>query len=226
MATSVGSPNEMATIGHIQEFDPEKEKVSAYLERVQMFLVANSIEAEKKVPVLLSVIGGKTYALLGSLLAPEKPKDKTFEQLSDVLQKHFEPKPVVIVQRFHFHRRNQAPGETVAEYVAELRRLATHCKFEGYLEEALRDRLVCGLKNEGVQKRLLTYSELTLAKAVEVAQSMEAAERDTQEMKSSELADVARKVMNRTLVGSGRQFATTAKREVIWLECVGPRLQM
>ena len=37
----------MATIGHIQEFDPIKEKVSAYLERVQMFLVANSIEAEK-----------------------------------------------------------------------------------------------------------------------------------------------------------------------------------
>ena len=96
----------MATSGHIQEFDPEKERVLAYLERVQMFLVANNIEAEKKVPVLLSVIGGKTYMLLGSLLAPEKPKDKTFEQLSDVLQKHFEPKPVVIVQRFHFHRQN------------------------------------------------------------------------------------------------------------------------
>ena len=26
-------------------------------------------------------------------------------------------------------------------YVAELRRLATHCAFEAYLEEALRDRL-------------------------------------------------------------------------------------
>ena len=76
----------------------------------------------------------------------------------------------------------------MAEYVAELRRLATHCKFEGYLEEALRDRLVCGFKNEGVQKRLFTYSDLTLTKAVEVAQSMEAVERDTQEMKSSELA--------------------------------------
>ena len=93
-------------IGHIQEFDPEKEKVSADLESVQMFLVANSIEAEMKFPVLLLVIGGKTYTLLGSLLAPEKPKGKTFEQLPDVLQKYFEPKPVVIVQRFHFHRRN------------------------------------------------------------------------------------------------------------------------
>ena len=77
----------MTTIGQIQEFDPEKEKVTAYLERVQMFLVANSIQEDKKVPVLLSVIGGKTYALLSSLLAPDKPKDKTFEELSEVLQK-------------------------------------------------------------------------------------------------------------------------------------------
>ena len=180
---------EMATIGQIQEFEPEKEKVTAYLERVQMFLLANSIKDDKKVPVLLSVIGGKTYALLSSLLAPQKPKDKTFAELSDVLQKHFEPKPVVIVQRFHFYRRNQAPGESVADYMAELRRLATHCKFEGegHLDEALRDRLVCGLSSEGVQNRLLTYADLTLAKAVEVAQGMEAAERDMQEMKTTEL---------------------------------------
>ena len=34
---------------------------------------------------------------------------------------------------------------------------------------------------------LPTYADLTLAKAVEVAQSMEAAERDTQEMKTTEL---------------------------------------
>ena len=95
--TRVGSLSEMVMIGHIQEFDREKQKVSAYLEWVQMFLIANSIEMAKKVPVLLSVIGGKTYLLLGSLLAPEKLKDKTFEQLSDVLQKHFEPKLVVII---------------------------------------------------------------------------------------------------------------------------------
>ena len=48
--------------------------------------------------------------------------------------------------------RNQAPGESVADYMAELCCLAMHCKFEAYLEEALRDRLVCGLRSEGVQK--------------------------------------------------------------------------
>lgn len=39
----------MATIGHIQEFNSEKEDILAYLERVQIFLIANSIIADKKV---------------------------------------------------------------------------------------------------------------------------------------------------------------------------------
>ena len=48
----------------------------------------------------------------------------------------------------------------MVEYVAELRRLATHCEFGAYLDEALRDRFVCGLKDEGTQKALLMETEL------------------------------------------------------------------
>ena len=88
-----------------------------------------------------------------------------------------------IAERFHFHRRNQATGESIAE----LRRLATHYKFGGYLSEALRDMLVCGLKSESTQKRLLAETELTLAKAVEIAQSMEAADHNAQQLKGDDL---------------------------------------
>jgi len=50
----------MATIGKLSEFQPEKERISAYLERVQMFFEANDIAAEKQVAVLLTAIGGET----------------------------------------------------------------------------------------------------------------------------------------------------------------------
>ena len=75
----------------------------------------------------------------------------------------------------------------MAMYVAELRRLATHCAFEAYLEEALRDRLVCGLRSENTQKRLLSKADLTLPRAVEVAQSMEVAHKNAQALKGPEL---------------------------------------
>ena len=47
------------------------------------------------------------------------------------------------------------------------------CEFGAFLEEALRDRLVCGLKNIQIQKKLLGERELTFKKAFETAQSME-----------------------------------------------------
>ena len=125
--------------------------------------------------MLLSVIGPKIYALLRDLLAPDKPQDKSVPDLFGTLKKHYEPKPVIIAERFRFHRQDQASGESIAEYLAELRRLATHCQFGDYLEEALRDRFVCGLRNGGTQKRLLSETEpLPLKKAVELALAVEA----------------------------------------------------
>ena len=135
--------------------------------------------------MLLSVIGGKTYALLSNLLAPEKPAEKSFPELQEVLQVYFEPKLLVIAERFHFHWWNETVGESIAEYVAELQRLATHCKFEPYLSEALRDRLVCGIRSEGTQKRLLAEAKLDLTKAIEFALSSETAE-NSQQLKGPE----------------------------------------
>ena len=128
--------------GHIREFELGTESISAYLERVQLYFVANDVANEKKVAVLLSVIGSKTYVLLRSLLHPEAPKEKTFDQLAKTLKEHLEPKPQTIVERFHFHRRNQEQSESVLDYIAELRRLSATCDFGGYLNEVLRDRFV------------------------------------------------------------------------------------
>ena len=64
--------------------------------------------------------------------------------------------------------------------------MALHCEFGTHLEEALRDRFVCGLKNEAVQKRLLTEADLTLARAVTTAQSMEAADRNAKSFKTTD----------------------------------------
>ncbi len=172
--------------GRVEEFQPEVESISAYLERVELFFDANSIDAERRVPVFLSVIGSKNYSLLRNLLAPTKPSGATYEVLTARLRDHFQPKKIVIAERFHFHRRNQAAGETIADYVAELRRLSTHCEFEGYLEDALRDRLVCGLRNEAIQHRLLSKSDLTFSKALEIAQNMEAAEKNAQQLHGAE----------------------------------------
>ena len=176
-----------AVIGSMREFNPESEKISAYLERMTIYFSANDIAEAKQAAVLLTVIGPQTYSLLRSLTAPDLPHDKAYAALSALLKSHFEPKPLVIAERFHFHRRNQRGDESTAVFVAELRRLSAYCEF-GDLDDALRDRLVCGLRNESIQKRLLSEANLTYQRAMELAQGMEAAEQNSRLLKSTEPA--------------------------------------
>ena len=49
----------------------------------------------------------------------------------------------------------QTMGESIFDFVAALRHLAEYCNFGGSLENMLRDRLVSGVNNEKIQRRLL-----------------------------------------------------------------------
>lgn len=93
----------------------------------------------------------------------------------ELLKTHFEPKKVIIAERFRFYKRQQREGETIAVYLSELRRLAKHCDFRESLPIALRDQLVCGLRSEAIQQKFLAEADLPLDTALSKAQAMAAA---------------------------------------------------
>lgn len=177
----------MSFVGKIEEFDCANEDWETYIERVELYFIANDAEDEKKAPTLLSLMGLKTYGLLRNLLAPQKPASQTFQVIVNTLKNHLSPKPLVIAERFHFHNRNQSKEESISEYVAELRRLTQFCEFGAGLSDALRDRLVCGMHCQSTQKRLLSEKDLTLDKALTLAVSMETADKDALELQKKAL---------------------------------------
>ena len=135
--------------------------------RLEFYLEANSITDEsKKRSVLLSVIGPSAYKLVKSLVAPAKPKEKAFKELTELMTRHYNPVPSEIVQRYKFHMRFCQPMESVATFVSELRALEEHCQFGDTLELMLRDKLVCAINDKAIQKRLLSERELTFEKAL------------------------------------------------------------
>jgi len=117
-----------------------------------------------------------------SLVLPESLDSVSFDDLVKHIKEHKEPPPSVIVRRFQFNTRNQKAGETFSEYVAILRKAVEHCNFGNSLNEMLRDRMVCGIANGTVQKRLLADKELTLEKAISLAQSVEIAEKGAKDL--------------------------------------------
>ena len=77
--------------------------------------------------------------VLRNIMSPNRLQDQSFEDLKRELKGHFAPKPLVIGERFNFHKWNQTPTESFSDYVAELQRLASTCEFGTYLQDALRD---------------------------------------------------------------------------------------
>ena len=174
---------EMAYIGKVPEFDSKKEDFDSYLERFERWLSANDIDAGKNADVFVSVLGPTEYGLLKNLVAPKKVSEETYDSLTKAMSLHFKPKPILIAERFRFYKRQQKQDESVSEYILALKKLASTCDFGQFLNDALRDKFVCGLLGERYHKRLLSEKELTFQKACEITLALELAYKDTKELR-------------------------------------------
>lgn len=178
----------MAAFGSIGEFDAKKEAWGRYIERLSEYFAANNIEnATRQRAILNSVVGATTYALFTKLLAPKSPTECTFEEIKTAMNSHTVPATSVIVERFRFNSRFRSADETVQQYVAELRGMAQKCDFantqESRLDSSLRDRFVVGLREERIQRHLLSQGDkLTFAKAVELAHTVQLADQNTSDL--------------------------------------------
>ena len=101
----------MALVGQVGEYVDGKEDIASYIERRELFFAANYVEEDIEVVTLLAVIGADAFGVLRNSLSPQRPKDKSFDALKEVLIGHYSPKPILIAERFKFHRRNQLGSE-------------------------------------------------------------------------------------------------------------------
>ena len=87
------------------------------------------------------------------------------------------------MQRFKFNTRVRNREESIADYVAALRSLTEFCEFKETLNDMIRGRLVCGVNDERIQRRLLAETDLTFDKALHLAQAIESADKDTKDLR-------------------------------------------
>ena len=171
-------------IGKVGPFEEGDDEWEHYVERLAFYFTANKIDDKKQKPaVLLIACGAKTYKLIRRLLAPAKPDAVDYQNIVDKVKDHLNPKPSCILLRFRINSRNQRDGESIQAFVAELRLLSEDCEFGETLPEMLRDRLVCGVSYSRIQTRLLQKGSLSFDEALKIARVMEAAERNSEEIR-------------------------------------------
>ena len=170
-------------MGRLDAFDEHTDDWNHYAERMTFYFAANGIKDDgKKRAIFLSAVGAKTYKLLRSLVASSKHGDKSFQALCDVLIKHLNLRPSVTLQQLWFNSRVRQSGESISVFVSLLWELSKCCEFGKSLEYMLRDRLVCGVADERIQRRLLAKRDLSFGRAWDIARAMEDANKNTEEI--------------------------------------------
>ena len=91
----------------------------------------------------------------------------------------------------------------MADYVAVLKKNSKRCEFKAFLDEALRVRLVCGLRSKNTQKRLLAESDLTCKRDIEVTQAMESAEKQANNFRTMPVTEQVNALKERTNASKG-----------------------
>ena len=88
----------------------------------------------------------------------------------------------------------QNVGERVADYATALKKCAERCKFDTFLDQASRDRFVCGLKNRAIQKKLPTEKDLTWRLAIDIAHEVQSADKQANALWSEGVSNPVHKV--------------------------------
>ena len=68
----------------------------------------------------------------------------------------------------------QEQAESIDTYITTLRALAETCDFGTLKDDLLRDRIVCGVRENVIRRKLLQESGLTLSKCVDICRANEA----------------------------------------------------
>ncbi|XP_045540087.1 uncharacterized protein LOC123722419 [Papilio machaon] len=162
----------MSFLGSIPSFDYKTTEWSIFKSRLSQFLKINKIEDGDKGGVLLTHVTDETYRLIRNLSYPQEVESLSYSELVLLLDGHFKPKVCTFADKANFYEATRSPGESLGDWAARLRGLASYCDFGAALETVLRDRFVLGLGSGPERDRLFEQSPtaLTLTRAIELAE--------------------------------------------------------
>ena len=139
----------------------------------------------------MTVIGPDALEILDAFQYEEAANSKDIEKVLYKFEEFCIGTTNEIYEGYCFNKREQFPDESFDTYLSALRSMSKSCNF-GTLEESLiRDRIVVGIKENSVRKRLLQESKLTLKDTIDICKSSETTSKQLKAMNSDDVAFVS-----------------------------------
>ena len=146
-----------------------------WVERLELLFTGLNIDNDdRKRALLLHYAGEKVY----DIYQAEKGNDAaTYEATKTCLKSYFEPKKNVQMEIYRFRTCVQKEGQSLDEYVTELRTLAKDCEFgAARIDKEILSQVIQHCRSNRLRRRALREPDKSLRDILEMGRSLETAD--------------------------------------------------
>ena len=182
MATYLSQPAPLDLRGNVAE------NWKRFKQRFELYNVASGLskkDEKTQTSMLLHVIGDKALDIYNTFTFAASGDEMRLEKVMEKFESYCMPKRNVTYERHKFFTRSQEVGENIDHYATELRNRAQSCEFGELTNSLIRDRIICGILDNGVRERLLRQDDLTLEKALQLCRAAETTRAQAHELSST-----------------------------------------
>ena len=179
-------PKELSFEGNLSEnWERWKKEFKFYLTATESDEKGDDVKTSR----LLTTIGEKARDVYYTFTFATEGDDMKLDPVIAKFDEYFSPRKNLPYTRFKFFTYNQTNGQTIDEYVTELKSRSRHCEFGSLKESLIRDRIVAGIQDAKVRERLLRETDLSLDKAISICTASKATKKQLEEMATSPVVD-------------------------------------
>lgn len=164
-------PSELSLEGNLAE------NWRKWLQSIDLFFFTSGISGkDEKVQctAFLHVAGEDARTVYNTFEFADDADRQKLDVLKEKFKQYCEPRKNLTYMRHQFFMRMQGPAETIDAFVTDIKNKAKNCEFGTLSDSLIRDRIVCGIKDDSLRARLLREANLPLRKAIDLCRANEA----------------------------------------------------
>lgn len=178
-----------ALLPNFENFDSKRESFRNYKQRFENYITMKNISQNKEycAKLLLNSIGAENFNIISALSAPRTPAVLTYDEIFTMLEKHLAPKRNILVAQHKFLSNYQMENQSIADYVATLRRDTSECQFicncnQSIADIFLRAQFIRGIRDITIRENILQSETTAFDEIVTKALALEASKIDSREL--------------------------------------------
>lgn len=189
-------------------------------EQLDWFITAQGIVADenaRRVAILLTVGGREAQELYKTFVwkpayknAAEEDVDAedklNYVTVKGKFKDHCCPKKNEVIESYVFNKTVQEEGESFDCFITQLRLKAETCGYGVQRDRMIRDRIVLGVYNKGVQEKLLRNEGLTLDKAIQVCKAAEVSRMGSEQLNPTSVNMIKKQASSRQEDGAAKLY--------------------